>query len=248
VTGRDAVAQDAGATLRGRETWAIAAHPGAADVMPVAADLLTLVQWLSPSFPVSSYAYSHGLETEIATGRVHDGATAQDWIATVLEAGSGRTDAILLVAAMDPEACACALADVARALAGSAERWEESRAKGAAFAATRRAMGADAPDRPYPVAVGEAARTLALPPATVAALYLQAVAGALVSAAVRFVPLGQAEGQRVLAALSHVARRVAAAAAAVPPDAVETALGGAAFGADLSAMEHETQEVRLFRT
>jgi urease accessory protein len=216
--------------------------------MSEAADLLTLTQWLSPAFPVSSYAYSHGMEAEIAAGRVRDGATAAAWIATVLEAGSGRTDAILLAAALRDTADPDALSDLARGLAGSAERWEETRAQGAAFAATRRAMGADRPDRPYPVAVGEAARALSLPRATVAALYLQAFAAALVSAAVRFVPLGQAEGQRILAGLGPRIEAVARAAAEVPDDAVEDALGGSAFGADLAAMEHETQEVRLFRT
>jgi urease accessory protein len=45
--------------------------------MSAEADLLTLAQWLSPAFPVSSYAYSHGLEAAIASGAVsHDGATA----------------------------------------------------------------------------------------------------------------------------------------------------------------------------
>ncbi|MCU4654733.1 urease accessory protein UreF [Roseibacterium sp. SDUM158016] len=216
--------------------------------MTDAADLLALTQWLSPAFPVSSYAYSHGLEAEIAAGRVTDGAGVASWIATVLEVGSGRTDAILLAAAMRPGADLAALSDMARALAGSAERWEETRAQGAAFAGTRRSMGADAPDRPYPVAVGEAARALRVPSETVASLYLQAVAAALVSVAVRFVPLGQAEGQRVLAGLAPSIGTVARGAAGLAPGEVADALGGAAFGADLAAMEHETQEVRLFRT
>ena len=63
--------------------------------------------------------------------------------------------------------------------------------------------------RPYPVALGLAARGLDLPEGVVVRLYLQAFAGALVSAAVRFVPLGQAEGQGVLAALHPVIERVA---------------------------------------
>lgn len=211
-------------------------------------DLMALSQWLSPAFPVSSYAYSHGLEAAISSGAVRDAEDVEAWIATVLEAGSGRTDAILLAAALAPGADLDALSNVARALAGSAERWEETRAQGAAFAATRRAMGADQPDRPYPLAVAEAARALDLPRATVAALYLQAFAGALVSVAVRFVPLGQAAGQRLLSRLQPRAEAVAREAVAVPPEAVVDALGGAAFGADLAAMEHETQEVRLFRT
>jgi urease accessory protein len=41
--------------------------------MSAEADLLTLTQWLSPAFPVSSYAYSHGLEAAIASGAVMTG-------------------------------------------------------------------------------------------------------------------------------------------------------------------------------
>jgi urease accessory protein len=226
----------------------VAIPPPAPEPVTRDADLLALAQWLSPAFPVSAYAYSHGLEAEIAAGRIRDAAAAGDWIATVIEAGSGRTDAILLAAALAPGSDLDALSETARALAGSAERWEETRAQGADFAATRRAMGAEVRDRPYPIAVAEAARGLSLAPATVAALYLQAFAGTLVSAAVRFVPLGQSEGQRILADLAPLAERIARTAAAIAPGEVADALGGAAFGADLAAMEHETQEVRLFRS
>ena len=55
------------------------------------ADLLKLSQWLSPGFPVSAYAYSHGLEAEIAAGRVRDGAGLELWVAAVLAAGAGRS-------------------------------------------------------------------------------------------------------------------------------------------------------------
>jgi urease accessory protein len=38
------------------------------------ADLMQLMQWLSPAFPLGSFAYSHGLETSIASGEVSDAA------------------------------------------------------------------------------------------------------------------------------------------------------------------------------
>jgi urease accessory protein len=212
------------------------------------ADLLNLTQWLSPAFPVSAYAYSHGLEADISAGRIHDGPTAQAWIATVIEAGAGRGDALLLLATLAGRD-AGQMADLARALAGSAERWEETRAMGAAFAQTMAAMGrSDGRARPYPVAVGLAARGLDVAPRSVAALFLQAVAASLVSVAVRFVPLGQAEGQRMQAALQPAIAALAAELAAVDMVEVEAHLGTAAFGADLAAMEHEGQEVRIFRT
>lgn len=209
------------------------------------ADLLKLTQWLSPGFPVSAYAYSHGLETEIAGGRVATAGHVRDWVAAVLSAGAGRSDAIVMLATLRGAAEPEALADLARALAGSRERLEETEAQGAALAATLAVLGVgDGVARPYPVALGLAARGLDLPEGIVARLYLQAFAGALVSAAVRFVPLGQAEGQGVLAALHPVIELVAADACAAGLEGIGTAV----FGADVAAMAHEGLEVRIFRT
>jgi urease accessory protein len=207
--------------------------------------LLQLTQWLSPAFPVSGYAYSHGLEAEIDAGRVIDAASLEAWIAGVLRAGAGRSDAILVAAAMEEGADLAGLGDLARALAGSAERWEETRDMGRALAETLAAISiGDGVARAYPVVFGAAARGTAVPVADVLALYLQAFAAMLVSAAVRFVPLGQSDGQRVQAALHSVVQAVADEAAVAGIDEI----GQAAFGADLAAMEHEGMEVRIFRT
>jgi urease accessory protein len=208
-------------------------------------DLLKLVQWLSPAFPVGGFAYSHGLETAIAEGRVTDAEGLRLWLATVLSEGSGRADAVLLCAAMAPGADHAGLSDLAAALAASSERWTETIEQGRAFTAAQNALGGnDFPPAPMPVAVGRAAASLDLPPERVAALYLHAFASNLVSAAVRFVPLGQTEGQAILASLHPVIEAVASEAARTPPEAITTA----AFGADLAAMRHEGLEVRIFRT
>lgn len=98
--------------------------------------------------------------------------------------------------------------------------------------------------RAYPVVLGRAARDLGLTPEAVGALYLQGFAGNLVSAAVRFVPLGQGEGQRILAGLQNIVADVAAEVVVTGLDGI----GQAAFGADLAAIEHEELEVRIFRT
>ncbi|MGB3554725.1 MAG: urease accessory protein UreF, partial [Jannaschia sp.] len=63
-------------------------------------DLLRLTQWLSPAFPLSGYAYSHGLETAMATGRVRDAAGTGAWVVTVLRHGTGALDAWVIRAAM----------------------------------------------------------------------------------------------------------------------------------------------------
>ena len=74
--------------------------------------------------------------------------------------------------------------------------------------------------------------------------YLHALAANLVSAGVRLVPLGQTDGQRVLAALEPGVRSTAERALAARLDDV----GAASFRADLASMRHETQYTRLFRS
>jgi len=122
-------------------------------------DLLVLMQWLSPAFPVGGFAYSHGLEWAISAGEVTGAAELCEWLSDVLEHGAGRVDATLLAQAMDPAADLDGLADLARALAPSAERLAETEDQGAAFA---RAVSATGPGEvaamPFPVAFGAAAR------------------------------------------------------------------------------------------
>ena len=209
-----------------------------------AADLLTLTQWLSPAFPIGAFAYSHGLEWAIAAGEVRDGASLQGWIAAALRHGAGRNDAILAVHALRGHD-AGELADLAEALAPAAERLAELRAQGAAFCrAVNAVSGRQLPDMALPVALGVAAREMAVPAPTVIALMLQAFAGNLVTIGVRFVPLGQTAGQGVLAALHPAITDLAV-------EAQETgleALGGAFFRGDMAAAWHETQQTRMFRT
>ena len=209
------------------------------------ADLLTLLQWLSPVFPVGGYAYSHGLETAVAEGDVASAEGLSAWVGFVLERGAGLSDAVLLTSAMGAEADIDALNDWASALAASAERWQETHEQGAAFTrAVNAVTGRAAAEVALPVAVGRAAADLSIPPERVASLYLQAFATNLVIGAVRHVPLGQAEGQRVIAALQPVILAVAGRATEMAPEDNR----GAAFGADLAAIRHETQDERIIRT
>lgn len=209
------------------------------------AGLLKLTQWLSPAFPLGSYAYSHGLETAITKGDVHDAASLTAWVQDILQFGAGQADAILLIAALRKTHPAGELADHAAALAASRERWQESLDQGTAFAAAVSSVEDRAmPALPLPVAVGIAAANLELAAEQVAALYLHAFAANLVSAAVRFVPLGQNDGQRVLADLHPVILCVAELAAS----SGLSDIASATFGGDMTAMLHETQDVRIFKT
>lgn len=205
---------------------------------------LLLAQLLSPAFPVGGYAYSQGLESAMVAGLVRDVATLADWLDGVLLYGAGRMDAIFLAQARRPDAALADLAALALAYAPCRERAAELRDQGAAFAACARALGLTVADLPYPVAIGAATAPLPLPTAEVVALYLQALAAQLTSAAVRFLPLSAVEGQRVVAGLAPLITRQATEAALAPLDA----LASAALGADLAAMDHETLQPRIFRS
>lgn len=206
-------------------------------------DLLTLVQWLSPAFPTGGFAYSHGLEAVIADGE-RSAAGIGRWIAGVLRHGSGQADAVLLASVLRGDDAAT-LDAVARALAGSRERLAETVEQGTAYARTVAALtGRDLAPRCLPVAVGEAAVALDLPADEVVAVYLHAFAANLVACATRFAPLGQTEGQAVLAGLHPVITEVAAWATGAGVEAI----GTSALAAELAAMRHEAMDVRIFKT
>ena len=200
--------------------------------------------WLSPGYPVGAYAYSHGVEWAISSGLLGDGAALERWIGDCLRIGAGRTDAILAAAAFaDPSSEEPA--DLAAALAPSRERLMETTEMGAAFAATTAAVwGPDHGPAPYPVAFGRFARAHEAPLVPALTLFLQAFAANLASVGVRLIPLGQTEGQRIVAALMPICAMLAEEAARSTLDDV----GGAALLSDISAIAHETQTVRLFRT
>ncbi len=207
-------------------------------------DLLTLTQWLSPAFPLGSYAYSHGLEWVISAGNVHDADSLGLWLADILDLGSGRADATLLAAAHRGED-AQTLADIAAALAPSKERWHETLAQGTAFSLALGSLtGAPVPAYPFPIAVGRAARDLTLSTSDVTALYLHSFTSNLVSTAVRFVPLGQNAGQRVLGGLHPLTIRIAQESAT----AKVSEIANSALRGDMASMRHEHQDVRLFKT
>lgn len=206
---------------------------------------LLLVQLLSPAFPTGAFAYAQGLEWAMDSGAVYDAGSVAEWLRDVLEHGSGWTDAVLLSLSLRPGADHAALGDLARALCLTAERLTETMEQGAAFARTAAALtGTDAAPSPLPVAVGRACASLGQPAARVIGLYLHGQALNLVQAAVRFLPLGQTEGQRVLAGLSPLILRLAARAAT----ATEDDLGTCAIGAEIAQARHETMQTRIFRT
>jgi len=214
--------------------------------------LQRLLTWLSPAFPVGTFAWSQGLETAIGNGRIKVAADLKDWIGGALAHGGLKTDAIILAHAhrgADDAAALQELADLALALTASSERTMETTLTGEAFGIAARAWPSDVfarlPQRcPYPVAVGAIGAAQGIGLNDLLAGYLTTAVHSQVSVAVRLVPLGQTAGLQVMAGLEPVVATLVGTAASASLDDI----GGIAYGADIAQMRHETIGIRVFRS
>jgi urease accessory protein len=222
--------------------------------------LYRLMAWLSPSYPVGAYAYSHGLEYAVESGAVGDEKSLITWIEGIVAFGSPRLDGTLFAHAWqavndrDDDTFRWT-AERAAAMRGSAELALESRQQGEAFLKTVRAsthapeldrfatlLDGIAPSYPISVAIAAALHGVPLRPALVA--YTHAFAANLVSAGVRLIPLGQLAGQRAIEALRPAVLATVDTCLRTKPNE----LGQAASVVDWTSMKHETQYTRLFRS
>jgi urease accessory protein len=223
------------------------------------AALYRLMAWLSPAYPVGAFSYSSGLEWAVEAGDIKDAETLRDWLAVMMAAGGGFSDAVFFVhayraIAVKDDAALHAVAELAAAFVPSKERFLETTAQGRAFLETTRAAWpcgalthfAAVWNGPIalPVAVGVACAGHGIACETALPAFLHAIAANWISAGVRLVPLGQTDGQRVLAALELTIAETAKRALAIPLDDV----GTCALRADIAGMRHETQYTRLFRS
>jgi urease accessory protein len=217
--------------------------------------LIRLMTWLSPAFPIGAFAYSGGLEKAIEDGRVSDAEMLAQWLDGLMTHGALKTDAVLFSlsykSASDPELGE--LAELALALAGSAERYKETVSLGAAFLdaacvwhhprveAVRMASGNQIA---YPVAAGSVAGTHETGLEEGIAAFLHSCLSQLVSVAIRCGVIGQKQGVGLIASFEAKVSLMAETVAGCSEDD----LGSAAFMAEISSLRHETQVTRLFRS
>jgi len=226
------------------------------------ASLYQLMSWLSPSFPVGAYAYSHGLEFAVEREAVSNPDELFAWIEAAILFGGGRNDAIFFTAAWQAgqdknRGQILEVAERAAAHRATAEMALENEAQGSAFCQAvttawpnedfidwcRQIEKHDIPIA-YPVAVALAASVAEVPLRAALTAYLHAFAANLVSAGVRLIPLGQTAGQQVLAGLEGTVLEAVAASEERTLDD----LGSAVPVIDWASARHETQYTRLFRS
>jgi urease accessory protein len=208
-----------------------------------ASQLLLLLNWMSPAFPTGAYAYSHGLEWAIDDGQVKTTADVAQWISDVITRGSGWNDAVLFVQEFQNQNGN----DLALALCSSRERHLETTQLGAAFtiaAGVFSQFEKHEGEIAYPIAAARACRAMGLDPRHALLAFLQGFSNALISVAVRLVPLGQTAGLEIMRDLMPVIAAIAKRAEAATLDD----LGSCTFMSDIAAMRHETQHSRIFRS
>ena len=214
--------------------------------------LLRLMTWLSPAFPVGGFAYSGGLEAAVREGHVDDAAELREWLESAIDHGQFHNDAVLLAEAWNADGDPARLnqvADLARALAGSAERYLEITAQGDAFLEAAASWSpaiaaAFGPETPYAVAVGAVAAANGVGLQETLVAWLHALTSQLVSAAIRLSVLGQREAMAMLAELEP---GVLLAARRARHSTLDD-LGSAAVVADVMSARHEHLQSRLFRS
>ena len=214
-----------------------------------------LLQLASPALPVGAYSYSQGLEAAVESGIVRDAAGASRWIGEVLE---------LSVASMELPVLARLIHAWQRDDMESVRRWNvefvasretsELRAETVQMGySLRRLLGdldvpiarLDALDEvAYPTAFACAAAAWGLAVTDAIATYVFAWIENQVLAAVKCVPLGQTDGQRLMLGLGARIPVLVERALAMEDDD----LANFAPGLALASSRHETQYSRIFRS
>ncbi len=214
--------------------------------------LAKLLQLASPALPVGAYSYSQGLEAAVEAKIIRDAASAQRWITDVLMYSVMRMEAPLLL-----RLCAAwrenDLAKVKQwnalflASRESAELRAETAQMGYSLCKLTRELGMPEialEEIAFPVVYAHAVTQWHIDPHDALIAYLWSWLENQVMAALKAVPLGQTNGQKILLALGARLDAGAEEIAAMDDDD----LGNFAPGLALLSSIHETQYSRLFRS
>lgn len=223
---------------------------------------LSLLQFADGLFPAGGYAHSFGLEYYVQSGQVRAAAGVEAFVRAQLEGSAGPCDAVAVARSLalgeaeDLDGL-LALDETLDALKGVAEFREASRQMGRQtlrvaasltghplLVSFRDALEAGRTPGHHPVAFGLAGSALAWSAEAAARAYLYSTTALLVGAALRLLPLGQLDGQRILWAAGPLIVRLSREAAGNGP----AELWSFAPGLEIAGMRHARLDARLFRS
>ena len=205
-----------------------------------------VMAWLSPSFPLGAFAYSHGLEFEISEGNVSTSKELYEWLKDILRFGSVWNDLVLFCSSYKTDVNSLnELSDIAKAFAQSKERYYETIEMGNAFSKIISSIeGVYLKGMPLPIIMGYIAKIENVSLPYILPLYAHSFISNLISVSIRLLPLGQTDAQKLLFSLFSIIDDVA-------KEALKSNIGdmrNKCVLADLASMKHETLKVRLFKS
>jgi urease accessory protein len=223
--------------------------------------LIAVLQFADGLFPSGGFAHSFGLETYAQAGTVRDAAGLQAFVRVHLEGGAGPADAVAAAlaasagSAADLDACIGldqrldAMKTVPEFRAASRQMGRQTARVAAALGeAFAESLAAAIDDELTPghhaVVFGAVTGRRGASAEVAAAAFLHSTAALLVGAGLRLLPIGQLEGQRVLASMRETIARLADRAAATGADDMWSFTPGL----EIAGIRHAALEGRLFRS
>ena len=219
--------------------------------------LLALLQFSDGLFPSGGFAHSLGLETYVQAGLLRDGNGLRVFLAAHLDGSAGPCDAAAVALAaraaglaewyeLDARLHAMKCVPEFRAASLQMGRQTIRAARGAdpMLDALADAVETDATPGHHALVFGAVTGRSGVSPELAAAAFLQSSTALLVNAALRLLPLGQIDGQRILASMRGRIAVLAERAARAEIDD----LWSFAPGLERAGLAHAALEARLFRS
>lgn len=221
--------------------------------------LFSLMTWFSPSYPIGSFAYSHGLEYAVEAGIVTNTGDLKNWLYDFLHFGTCYNDSIFISNSYDATEKNDLIffnevAAMSKAFKSSSEISLESEQQGISFYQVTSVtlsskkfeslINGIKKNISYPVVVGCAGSIKKIRKIDLIDAYLHSFISNILSASLRIMPLGQTEAQCILSSLEKEINLISINALSK----TISDLGSSVFMGDWASANHEGQYTRLFRS
>ena len=196
--------------------------------------------WFSSSFPIGSFAYSHGLEAMIDNKYIKDEKDILKCIDVLTNHGTLKNDFIYIKETYK----GYELNDIALANAASKERYFETISLGKSFSKIlKETWDFDLePNLSYPICIGKAGLYFKIPFDKLITFYFQSFISNLINICVKHIPLGQKIGQDCLLKSTSIVENFFKNSKKLKLKDI----GGITFNLDLHSIHHEKLTSRIY--
>jgi urease accessory protein len=220
-------------------------------------ETLYLLQLFSPTLPVGAYSYSEGLESIVANEKIANKKQLFNWLEQELSGGTIRIEISVFLRIYRSFQSSniksvCYWNQWLSAARETTELREQSWQMGQSLIRLLTelepklvlSIASVSSPHNYTCACAIASIWWQIQPKTAIVSYLYAWATNIISAAIKSIPLGQTDGQKIILELQPTILRVATEIIEIK----DTDFGSCSWGIALASMEHEVQYSRLFRS